>query len=246
MTIAATTRPTILVIHGAWHYPEFYAPFCKELEQLGCEVICPRLPTCNNDAPPTKKLADDAALIRQTAQSLLDSGKTVIAVMHSYGGVVGTEALQGLALKRLIYMTAFVPSSGKSLAGMFGGRLPPFIKIDDERGILTVPDPATWFFNDLPPADAAAWAKKLVVHPTSAQFDPVTHEAYRTIPTTYIVCENDAGLIPAVQEMMIENVRKAGVHVDVERLPASHSPFLSMSEETAKLVLKIASKGAMR
>jgi pimeloyl-ACP methyl ester carboxylesterase len=130
MTFAATTRLTILVIHGAWHYPEFYASFCKSLEDLGYEAVCPRLPTCNNDAPPTQKLADDVALIRQTAQSLLEGGKTVIAVMHSYGGVVGTEALHGLAIKRLIYMTAFVPSSGNSLASMFGGRLPPFITVD--------------------------------------------------------------------------------------------------------------------
>jgi acetyl esterase/lipase len=118
--------------------------------------------------------------------------------------------------------------------------------LQDKRDVLTVPDPATWFFNDLPPADAAAWAKKLVVHPTSAQFDSITHEAYRSIPTTYIVCDNDAGLIPMVQEMMIENVRNAGVNVDVERLPASHSPFLSMPAKTAKLVLKIASKETMR
>lgn len=57
------------------------------------------------------------------------------------------------------------------------------------------------------------------------------------------MCEKDAALIPMVQEMMIENVRKTGVNVEVERLPASHSPFLSMPEETANLVLKIAKKG---
>ncbi|CAG8893106.1 unnamed protein product [Penicillium egyptiacum] len=239
----ADVRPTILVIHGAWHHPDFYATFCKAFEDLGYETICPRLPTCNDDIPPTKKLADDVSLIRQTAQSLLDSGKAIIAVMHSYGGVVGTDALHGLAIKQLIYMTAFVPSTGNSLAGMFGGHLPPFITVDEERDLLTVPDPVTWFFNDLPPAHAAAWANKLVVHPKSAQFDPVTHEAYRTIPTAYILCDKDEGLIPKVQEMMIDNVRKAGVNVHVERLPASHSPFLSMPEQTAKLVLKIAKKG---
>lgn len=57
------------------------------------------------------------------------------------------------------------------------------------------------------------------------------------------MCDKDAALIPMVQEMMIENVLQTGVNVDVERLPASHSPFLSMPEETAKLVLKIAKKG---
>ncbi|KAB8271305.1 Alpha/beta hydrolase fold-1 [Aspergillus minisclerotigenes] len=242
MTVTTTTRPTILVIHGAWHHPEFYAPFCRAFEDLGYEAVCPRLLTCNNDVPPTKTLADDVALIRQTAQSLIDDGKSVVAVMHSYGGIVGTDALDGLAIKRLIYMTAFIPPSGNSLAGMFGGQVPPFITIDDEKGMLTVPDPATFFFNDLPSEEAAAWAKKLVVHPKSAQFDPISNEAYRSIPATYIVCEQDAALIPMVQEMMIENVRKAGVDIDVERLPASHSPFLSMPEETAKLVLKIASQ----
>ncbi|GAB1198169.1 hypothetical protein APSETT444_007477 [Aspergillus pseudonomiae] len=221
MTVTTTSRPTILVIHGAWHHPEFYAPFCKAFENLGYEAVCPHLLTCNNDVPPTKKLEDDVALIRQTAQSLLDDGKAVVAVMHSYGGIVGTDALHGLAIKRLIYMTAFIPPSGSSLA---------------------VPDPATVFFNDLPSEEAATWAKKLVVHPKSAQFDPISREAYRNIPTTYIVCEQDAGLIPLVQEMMIENVRKAGVDIDVERLSASHSPFLSMPEETAKLVLRIASQ----
>ena len=130
MSSITGSRSTILVIHGAWHHPDFYAPFCKEFENLGYETICPRLPTCNNDVPPTRKLADDVSLIRQTAQSLLDSGKTIIAVMHSYGGVVGTNALHGLAIDRLIYMTAFVPPAGNSLAGMFGGSLPPFITAD--------------------------------------------------------------------------------------------------------------------
>ena len=102
----------------------------RGLEDLGYEAVCPRLLTCNNDVPPTKTLGDDVALIRKTAQSLLDDGKTVIAVMHSYGGVVGTDALHGLAIKHLIYMTAFIPPSGSSLAGMFGGQLPPFITVD--------------------------------------------------------------------------------------------------------------------
>lgn len=122
--------PALLLIHGAWHHPEFYAPLCKSLEALNYEVVCPRLPSCNDAVPPTKSLHDDVALIRATAQTLLNGGKRVVAIMHSYGGMVGTEALHGLPIEHLIYMTAFLPSSGKSLAGMFGDMLPPFIKID--------------------------------------------------------------------------------------------------------------------
>lgn len=72
---------------------------------------------------------------------LIDAGKEVAVVMHSYGGVVGTEALHGLGqennkasgkaggVKRMIYMTAFIPQLGQSLAGIFGGGLPPFIQV---------------------------------------------------------------------------------------------------------------------
>lgn len=67
---------------------------------------------------------------------------------HAYGGVVGTDALYGLStserarqglkggLKRLIYMCAFIPHKGQSLAGIFGGGLPPYI-VDVVSFLLT-------------------------------------------------------------------------------------------------------------
>ncbi|KAE8312081.1 Alpha/Beta hydrolase protein [Aspergillus transmontanensis] len=222
MSTVSSSRPVILVIHGTWHHPGFYAPLCQALDKLGYESVCPHLPTCYKDVPPTKTVNDDAALIRKTAKNLLDNGKHVLAVMHSYGGC------------------AFILQGGNSLAGTFGGRLPPFIETDDQKNTLKVPDPITWFFNDVPSMDTAAWPKELVVHPKHAQFDPTKHEAYRTIPATYIVYEKDVAFIPQMQEMMIDRARKAGVNIAIERLPASHSPFLSMPEETAKLVVKIA------
>ncbi|KAJ5108381.1 Alpha/beta hydrolase fold-1 [Penicillium angulare] len=142
-TMNNTLRPTILVIHGAWHNPEFYDPFCEILEDHGYKTVCPHLPTCQNDVASGKKLLDDIIIIRTTARTLLERGETVVAVMHSYGGV-------------------------------------------EESDSLIVSDPTLWFFNDLPPQAAVAWAKKLVAHPRSAQFDRITNEAYRNIPTTYI------------------------------------------------------------
>lgn len=135
---SSPSPPTILLIHGAWHHPSLYDPLCKSLQMLGFEVVCPRLPSCNGAVPPTKFLSDDVALIRATAQTLLGAGKHVVAIMHSYGGMVGTEALHGLPIQHLIYMAAFVPPSGKGLAGMFGGSLPPFIKIDVRFSLSSV------------------------------------------------------------------------------------------------------------
>ncbi len=63
--------------------------------------------------------------------------------MHSYGGVVGTEAvdetlgakqrqIKGLSggVTQLLYLCAFLLSEGNSLGSAFGGQLPPFIKTE--------------------------------------------------------------------------------------------------------------------
>ncbi|KNG84801.1 hypothetical protein ANOM_006714 [Aspergillus nomiae NRRL 13137] len=234
-------RPTFLIIHGSWHYPEVYGTFCKEIENRGAEVVCPRLPTCSGELPRTTSIEDDVALIRETAQSLVQEGKDVIAVMHSYGGMVGTDALEGLGVQRLIYLAAFVPFGGNSLADMFDGSLPSFI-VCDEQGMSRVPEAASVFYQDLPDDEAAFWAERLVPQPISAHLNPISHEAYRGIPATYIVCDDDRAIPVSAQERMISNVQSAGVRMDVRRIPASHSPFLSMPELTAELVVNLAAE----
>lgn len=120
-------KPTVLIVHGAWHTPQHYSKLLQAFQSSGYEAICPFLPTCNGAVPPNKKLTDDVALIRQTAKDLLREGKELVTVCHSYGGIVATEALHSLSVKRIIYLCAFVPLRGEGLAGIFGGNLPPWI-----------------------------------------------------------------------------------------------------------------------
>ncbi|KAE8361454.1 Alpha/beta hydrolase fold-1 [Aspergillus caelatus] len=237
----APRLPTFLIIHGSWHYPELYGTFCKAIENRGAEVVCPRLPSCSGDITPTKTIEDDVALIRDIAQSLVQKGKEVFAVMHSYGGMVGTDALEGLGIQRLIYLAAFVPFYGKNLVDMCGGSMAPFI-VCDEQGMARVPDAASVFYQDLPDDEAAFWAERLVPQPASAQLNPITHEAFRNIPATYILCEDDRAIPVSIQEKMISDVQNAGASMDVIRIPASHSPFLSMPDSTAEIVVNLAAK----
>ena len=110
-------------------------------EEQGYPTVCPQLPSF--DAKDTKiSLPEDAACIKAELQKLVEEqGKDVIVVMHSYGGVVGTEAVhesfgkkhreaKGLigGVIRLLYLCAFVLREGASLATALGG-LPPFIPV---------------------------------------------------------------------------------------------------------------------
>lgn len=130
--------PTILLVHGAWHTPRAYEPLTRALEARNFKTICPLLPSCNPALPPTHSLAEDVSLIRSIATRLIeDEGQEVVAIAHSYGGVVVTDALAGLGwaqkskegknggVVNLVYLAAFIPRAGQSLAGLFGEDGPP-------------------------------------------------------------------------------------------------------------------------
>lgn len=68
----------------------------------------------------------------------------------------------------------------------------------------------------------------------------VSYAAWKNIPVSYLVCEDDQALLVQGQDGMIEIVRGKGVEVEVTRLKASHSPFLSMPDETAKWIRGVA------
>lgn len=65
------------------------------------------------------------ALVRSTASELVSGGKDIVAVLHSFGGVVGTKALQGLGKRAssragtgvvvgLVYIASMLPKKGDS------------------------------------------------------------------------------------------------------------------------------------
>lgn len=139
----ASTKPAILILHGAWHHPEHFAKQIALLQSHSYEVICPVQPSYNAQ-PATTTLQEDAAFIRGVLSKLIDEeGKDVILLMHSYGGMVGTEAVteemsrnlrekngsQGGVVK-LLYLCAFMLHKGESLATPLGGDLPPFIPVE--------------------------------------------------------------------------------------------------------------------
>jgi pimeloyl-ACP methyl ester carboxylesterase len=139
----AAIKPTIVFIHGSWHNPNHFKAVRAIFEKDGFPTECPLQPTYNaKPAPPVLGLEDDVKVIQALLTKLLDDGKEVIAVLHSYGGVLGSEAIReefdkkfrqekGLpgGVLSLLYMCAFVIPIGTSLASALGGTLPPFIKI---------------------------------------------------------------------------------------------------------------------
>ena len=91
-----TETPTIVMVQGSFQPPDAYYKLENALRALGYPVVHPFLPSLTDQEKPdfaTKSLTDDALAIRSEVQRLVEQGKRVFVVMHSYGGLVGTEAV---------------------------------------------------------------------------------------------------------------------------------------------------------
>lgn len=136
--MVSSTLPTIVFGPGAWHQPSFFDIVRAELTSHGYESEAVAYPSVGAE-PPNKGLRDDAAALRSALERLADQGKEIVLAVHSYGGLVGQNAVEGLGYKQrakagkaggvimFVYITAFVNKKGLSLLDQLGNKWLPWM-----------------------------------------------------------------------------------------------------------------------
>jgi len=126
--MSTPTKPTILFVPGSFAPPSIYASTISHLRTLGFPAVALRLPSTVKRMPlEPASMKDDADVIKRAAETLIAQGKEVVVVCHSYGGTPTTQALVGVDVKRIVYLTAIVPRVGENQCqamNMEGGELP--------------------------------------------------------------------------------------------------------------------------
>ena len=216
-----TPAPTLVLVHGAWHGPWVWRRLVEELSDVDVRTVA--LPSVGPDPTALGDLRADAEAVR-AAVTLVDG--PVLVCAHSYGGMPATEGLAGMRnVVGLVYMCAFQLDIGESLLGVgvtprAGGTCTP------TEGYVDPLRPAEVFYADVYPRTAHGAIARLRHQSLAAFGQPLTRAAWRTIPSTYIVCEQDAAISVVAQED--GRARGAGA-----RMPTSHSPFLSRPAQLA-------------
>ncbi|MFR9794782.1 alpha/beta fold hydrolase [Streptomyces sp. MS06] len=223
VTAGGTSRPTLLLVHGAWHGSWCWDGLRAVLDADGWTTRTVDLPSAGREAG-----------VRDDAQAVLDELKRIdgpaVVVAHSYGGIPVTQAVaEAPDVTRLVYLAAYQLDVGEGLLAYHGAPVPP-----DPGGFQPVPDgPVPMFYADVPGPEAARAAERLVPQSTRSFSDTLTRAAWRSVPSAYVVCEHDRALPPQYQE---ELSAKSDV---VHRVASGHSPFLSMPVELAALLAEI-------
>jgi len=195
------------------------------------------------------ELASLAADIAATRGVLAAHDGPTVLVGHSYGGAVITAAGADVPqVISLVYVAAFAPAEGESVvtsvadfpAAPGNGRLIP----DDRAGFLRI-DPAAYprvFMQDVDPAEARARA--VTQKPAAAVTfrAPLGRAAWRTLPSWYLVSEDDRMINPDAERAM---AARMGAIMTTAR-GAGHASPVSHPAEVAHMITVAALGGAHR
>jgi pimeloyl-ACP methyl ester carboxylesterase len=222
------TKPTIVLVHGAWADGSSWNEVTKRLLRDGYSV---RIPPNN-----LRSLPDDSATIADFLGTL--SGPIVL-VGHSYGGAVITNAATGNpAVKALVYVDAFAPDEGETVLPLAG-----------PDSALAV-DPTTVFdfvpYPNAPAGDIDLYLKRDTFFTSfangvdrdttallyagqrpwalSAGSQPAGVPAWKTIPSWYALGTKDKVIPPAQQRFMAERAGARIVEVNAGHLSMISRP----------------------
>lgn len=192
-------------------------------------------------------LTSDSDYIRSVLQTITGP---IVLVGHSYGGAVISNAARGVPnVEALVFIAAFAPDTGESLAGLV--TMNPGTKITPDA-LDTRPYPLPGggesadlyikqsafqdaFAGDLPlSATNLMWAEQRPFS-VAAFTEPSGDPAWKTIPSWYLVSTEDHAIPPATEWFM---ARRA--HAHTESVVASHVSYISHPGVTTSLILAAA------
>ena len=227
-----SSKPTVVLVHGAFADGSSWSKVIPILQRDGYNVIAVQNP-----------LTSFAADVETTKRALAMQTGPVVLVGHSYGGAVITQAGAGSAnVKALVYVAAFGPEVGEPI-GALGDRYPTQLGSGlkpDAAGFLYI-DPAKFhelFAADVPVAEtrvAAATQKPIIGTAFGATVDQA---AWKTIPSWYIVAQDDKAINPDAERFYAKRM-----NAKVTEVKSSHVPFLSHPAIVASVIEQAAAGG---
>jgi pimeloyl-ACP methyl ester carboxylesterase len=223
----------IVLVHGGFVDGSGWQGVHKALKENGYNVTIVQNPTFT--------LAEDVAV---TKRALAAQDGPAILVGHSYGGVVITEAGNHPNVAGLVYIAAFAPDQGESVAALIkdpppGAPVPPILPPQDGYLFLDKSKFAAAFAADVSADQASFMADSQVPWGVEALSGTITKPAWKTKPSWYMVSTEDRMIPPDAQRAMSKRASAKVIEVK-----GSHSVYVSQPKAVASFI-EDAARGAM-
>jgi pimeloyl-ACP methyl ester carboxylesterase len=225
---AATAAPTspvknIVLVHGFFADGSGWKPVSDILTRDGYHVSVVQQPETS--------LADDVKATLGVVH--MQTGPSIL-VGHSYGGAVITEAGNDPQVAGLVYIAAYQPDAGESLATLtekMPGATKAIKKTADDFLYIEPAQLRADFAADVPASVTGFMAESQVMPSVHAFTDRVTTAAWKTKPSWALVATSDRTVNPDLERFMSRRAGSTVVEVN-----SSHVAFLSHPADVARLI----------
>ncbi|QWW72454.1 alpha/beta fold hydrolase [Rhizobium sp. WYJ-E13] len=231
--LAASGKPTVVLVHGAFADASSWNGVISILERDGFKVVAV--------ANPLRSVKTDGDYVARIVESI----KTpVVLVGHSYGGsVISASGAAAKNVKSLVYVAAFAPEVGESAADLSdrfpGGTLKPTLAEPvalaggDKDMSIRKDRFHEQFAADIaaPVADLMAATQRPIT--LSALTEPAPGAAWRTIPSFFIYGEKDKNIPAQAHAFMADRAHSKDT---VAVKDASHVVMISHANKVAKVI----------
>ncbi|KAL7784832.1 Alpha/beta hydrolase fold-1 [Trichoderma ceciliae] len=243
MAVFPSPKPHIFLIPGAWHPASCMDDFLKVLEAAGVSGQAISLRSVGNR---DVTVQDDEAQVKAVLMPLIDEGREIVIVAHSYGGGVCTGVMAGLEKRSrnaqglkggilgVVFVSSFMLFEGETLFSLSGSQWTSSVEEDEveTNGIVHNKDHKNNLYNDCSTEVAERVIATLKGHSVQAVKSSPSAIGWREKAYDgrrgYIRCLQDNALPIAMQDHLLA---RSGVEWVVRTLDSSHSPFLSKPDE---------------
>jgi len=239
-----TNSSTIVLVHGAWSDATAWQAVVPLLKAQGHEVIAVNLPGHGTDASSFAGISLQSYV--DAVKNAIGDRKNVILVGHSMAGIVISQVAEEIPgqIKELVYLAAYLPQNGESLLSLAkqdaDSHIGKYLQIDQTNGSANVAKDGVVdvFAADAPAQVADYLVNNIKPEPLAPLATPVTltDANFGIVKKVYIHTTNDHAVSFTLQKMMVKN----NGHISKEySLASSHTPFISMSDKLAAILLTV-------